>query len=392
MVYLDNAATTKVRPEVVKVIHESLMNDYGNPSSTYRIGKTVKHSMIQARKQLAELLKVSESEIYFTSGATESNNWAIRSQAMKSREMGEGNHIVTTAIEHPSVSNVTKYLETQGFDVTYIQPNEKGEITVQQFLDVTTDQTIGWIAMAVNNEVGSILPIYELGEQAYEHELWFHVDSVQAIGPIAYDYSKLKCTTFVGSAHKFNGPKGIGFLVYRSYQEHNHLEPFMQGGGQENKMRSGTENVPYILGMVKALELTLAEQESTYSKFKDLRRYLLDSLNLHNIQFEINGDEKNRVPYINNLWFNGNIASQMLIKMDLDDVYISAGSACSAGSLTESAILKAYYPEQTERWSQSLRISFGYETTKEDIDQFIQSLKKISEGKIDLWHSNKLQN
>ncbi|TLQ41067.1 cysteine desulfurase [Ruoffia tabacinasalis] len=392
MVYLDNAATTAVRPEVLEVIHDSLLNDYGNPSSTYRLGKKVKHSMIQARKQLAELLNVDESEVYFTSGATEANNWAIRSQAEKSKELGQGNHIVTTAIEHPSVTNVTKYLETQGFEVTYIQPNERGEITVQQFIDVTTDQTIGWIAMAVNNEVGSILPIFELGEEANERNLWFHVDSVQAVGPMAYDYSHLKCTTFVGSAHKFNGPKGIGFLIYRSFQEHNHLGPLLYGGGQENKMRSGTENVPYILGMVKALELTFAEQEETYSKYEKLHLYLIETLNERDIEFEINGDMNNRVPYINNLWFNGNIASQMLIKMDLDDVYISAGSACSAGSLTESDILKAYYPDQPERWSQSLRISFGYQTTREDIDQFIQSLKKISEGKIDLWLSKKLQN
>lgn len=389
MVYLDNAATTPVHPAVVQVIQDALMNDYGNPSSTYRIGKSVKHALIQARKQLAELLNVSETDVYFTSGATEANNWAIIAQANKSREFGEGHHIVTTAIEHPSVANVTKYLETQGFDVTYIQPNEEGEITVQQFLEATTDNTIGWIAMAVNNEVGSILPVQELGEVAYEQKLWFHVDTVQAIGHLELDYQALKCTSFVGSAHKFNGPKGIGFLVYRTYQEHNHLEPLLHGGGQEGKMRSGTENVPYILGMVKALELAKTDIASNFEKFEELQTYLLTSLESIGISYEINGDKNNRVPYINNLWFNGNIASQMLIKMDLDGVYISAGSACSAGSLTESEILKAYYPNQPERWSQSLRISFGYQTTKADIDQFIHTLEKITKGKIDLWHSNK---
>lgn len=392
MVYLDNAATTPIRPEVVEVITDALKSEYGNPSSTYRIGKSVKYTLIKARKRLAELLHVDENDVYFTSGATESNNWAIRSQAKISRHLGEGNHIVTTAIEHPSVSNVTKYLETQGFEVTYIQPNNNGEITVQQFIDATTDQTIGWIAMAVNNEVGSILPIFELGELAYEQNIWFHVDTVQAIGHLDYDFSKLKCTSFVGTAHKFNGPKSIGFLVYRSYQKVNHLESFIKGGGQENTMRSGTENTPYILGMVKALELTLEDYDSTEENFKELQTYLYESLDNAGIDYKINGDVANRVPYINNLWFNGNIASQMLIKMDLDDVYISAGSACSAGSLTESPILKAYYPDQPQRWSQSLRISFGYQTTKDDIDQFIQTLKKISEGKIDLWHSNKQQN
>lgn len=389
MVYLDNAATTPLRSEVLEVIQESLLEDFGNPSSTYRIGKSAKHKLIKARKQLAQLLNVDEKEIYFTSGATESNNWAIRSQAIKSRDLGEGNHIVTTAIEHPSVTNVTKYLETQGFDVTYIQPNEEGGITVQQFLDATTDSTIGWIAMLVNNEVGSILPVFELGEKASELGLWFHVDSVQAMGHLNIDYSQLKATTFVGTAHKFNGPKGVGFLVFRSLQDHNHLEPFIIGGGQENNMRSGTENLPYILGMVKALELASSESAVSTEHFKVLQQYLFELLDKHQIDYKINGDSNNRVPYINNLWFNGNIASQMLIKMDLDGVYISAGSACSAGSLTDSPILKAYYPSTPSRWNQSLRISFGYQTTKEDIDQFIQSIKKISEGKIDLWHSKK---
>lgn len=387
MVYLDNAATTPIRPEVIDVITNSLKEDYGNPSSTYRIGKTAKYHLIKARQQLATLLNVDENEVYFTSGATESNNWAIRSQAQMSRQLGEGNHLVATAIEHPSVTNVTEYLETQGFNVTYIQPNEEGEITVQQFIDATTESTIGWIAMQVNNEVGSILPVFELGEKAAELGIWFHVDAVQAIGHLDNDYSQLKATTISATAHKFNGPKGIGFMIYRSRQEHNHLSPFIIGGGQENKMRSGTENLPYILGMVKALELAKQDHLPNIDHYKKLQDYLLTELDKHQIDYQINGDLHNRVPYINNLWFNGNIASQMLINLDLDGVYISAGSACSAGSLTQSPILKAYYPSNPSRWEQSLRISFGYRTSFEEIDQFIQSMKKISEGKIDIWHS-----
>lgn len=392
MVYLDNAATTPIRPEVIEVISASLQEDFGNPSSTYRIGKTAKYKLIKARQQLAALLNVEENEVYFTSGATESNNWAIRSQAQMSRQLGEGNHLVTTAIEHPSVTNVTEYLETQGFDVTYIQPNEEGEITVQQFIDATTDSTVGWIAMQVNNEVGSILPVFELGDKAAELGLWFHVDAVQAIGHLDNDYSQLKATTISATAHKFNGPKGIGFMIYRSRQERNHLSPFIIGGGQENKMRSGTENLPYILGMVTSLELARQEQKKNLDHFKQLQDYLFTELDNHHIDYQINGDRHNRVPYINNLWFNGNIASQMLINLDLDGVYISAGSACSAGSLTQSPILKAYYPSIPSRWDQSLRISFGYQTSFEEIDQFIQSIKKISEGKIDIWHSKIQQN
>lgn len=389
MIYLDNAATTPLREEVVEVIHQALLNDFGNPSSIYKKGKSAKHAMILAKKSIADSLNIDETSLYITSGATEANNWAIRSQAKVARELTGKNHIVTTAIEHPSVAKVTEYLESEGFQITYINPSENGEFLVQDYLEATREDTMGWIAMAVNNEVGSILPVFELGDLAREKNLWFHVDTVQAIGHLNWDFSKLSCTSFVGSAHKFNGPKGVGFMVYRPFDKQMRLLPLLYGGGQENERRSGTENVPYILGMAKALEIAIEEQDEVYRKHSQLTSYLLEELKKHQIDYEINGDRENKVPYINSLWIKGQDASQLLIKFDLADVYLSAGSACSAGSLTESAILKAYHPNDIQRWQESIRLSFGMDSTINDIDFFINKLKNIIKGEINLWHSQK---
>lgn len=389
MIYLDNAATSPLREEVIAVIHQALLHEYGNPSSIHRIGKSAKHAMILAKRSIAQSLKIDETTLYITSGATEANNWAIRSQAKVAREKSGKNHIVTTAIEHPSVAKVTKYLESEGYAITYIEPNQEGQIEASDFLRATRDDTMGWIAMAVNNEVGSILPVYELGEIARERNIWFHVDAVQAIGHLDWDFSKLSCTSFVGSAHKFNGPKGIGFMVYRPFDTSMKLLPLLYGGGQENEKRSGTENLPYILGMAKALELALEEIVEDLDRYSQLTSYLLEELTKHQIDYRLNGDPKNRVPYINNIWIKGQDSSQLLIKFDLLDIYLSAGSACSAGSLTESAVLKAYHPDESERWQESLRLSFGIDSSKENIDFFIDNLINIIKGEVSLWHLQK---
>lgn len=381
MIYLDYAATTPVREEVVQTIQEALINSFGNPSSSYRIGKSSKHLLTMARAELARLLGVQESEIYFTSGATESNNWALKAQAEQARQLGKGQHIVSSAIEHPSVMEVLKDLAQNGFEVTYIQPDADGMIQPEAYLAATTDKTIGWVAMAVNNEVGSLLPIKQLGELAQAKDLWFHVDAVQAIGHLGWNFSEIPCTSFVGTGHKFYAPKGIGFLVYRPWSQGMGLSPLIHGGGQEAAKRSGTENLPYILGMVKGLALLAEESAASLEKYTALQAYLYSELTANGIDYEINGHPDTRVPYINNIWLKGSLASQVLIVMDLADIYISAGSACSAGSLTDSNVLKAYYPEQADRWRQSLRISFGRETTTTEIDIFIKKIKRFVERK-----------
>lgn len=381
MIYLDYAATTPVREEVVQTIQEALINSFGNPSSTYRIGKASKHQLTMARNELARLLGVHESEVFFTSGATESNNWAILSQAEQAMKLGKGNHIVSSAIEHPSVMQVLEDLATKGFDITFVQPTTEGEIKPEDFLAATTAQTIGWVAMAVNNEVGSLLPIQSLGELAKAKDIWFHVDAVQAIGHLGWDFSDILCTSFVGTGHKFYAPKGIGFLVYRPWSKKMRLNALIHGGGQEADKRSGTENLPYILGMVKGLTLLAEEASVNLTKYQALQDYFYVELSANRIDYEINGPHEKRVPYINNVWLKNCLASQLLIMMDLAGIYISAGSACSAGSLTDSKVLQAYYPEQIDRWKQSLRVSFGKETTKADIDTFIKHIKQFVERK-----------
>ncbi|EFR31219.1 cysteine desulfurase family protein [Eremococcus coleocola] len=377
MVYLDYAATSPVRPEVVTKIQQVLQENYGNPSSTYRLGKNAKMELMQARQDFANILGVDSHSLYFTSGATESNNWALRSQAHQARKLGLGNHIVASAIEHPSVKNVLKHLESQGFEVSYINPDASGQFKLTDFQAASKANTIGWTAMAVNNEVGAILPIRELGQAAKELGYWFHVDTVQAIGHLDWSFADLPCTSFVGSGHKFQAPKGIGFLVYQPFQKEMVLEPLLYGGGQEASKRSGTENIPYIAGMSHALTLMQADLDQVLKQHQDLSRYLFDQMDQTGIDYESNGDSDHQAAHIHNLWLKGIPASQVLIQMDLAGIYLSAGSACSAGSIQPSAVLQAYYPGQEDRWQESIRISFGRETSRADIDQFIKVLSEL---------------
>lgn len=381
MIYLDFAATNPVRPQVAQLIYDNLADHFGNASSIYRIGKSNKVKLIQARNEMAKMLQIEPSQLFFTSGATEANNWAIFHQAHQSRQLGLGNHIVSTSIEHPSVMEVLSQLESEGFEVTYLNPNIEATYTVDMFQAASHNQTIGWVSMAVNNEVGSVLPIKELGQIAQSLGLWYHVDSVQAIGHIPMSEIAPYCTSFVGSAHKFGGPKGIGFLAYQVWNSELTLKPYIFGGGQESHLRSGTENLAYILGMTEALKLTLAEFDEQYQRAVEFRKLLVKTLEAHQISFTFNGDPDHFVPHIINVWFHQADASQLLIKLDLADIFVSAGSACSAGTVTDSKILKAYYPQDSERWHQSLRISTGYTTQIQDIEILSKQLIKLLEGK-----------
>ncbi|MGO4937259.1 cysteine desulfurase family protein [Fundicoccus sp. Sow4_H7] len=378
MIYLDHAATTPIHPEVVETITEALVSDYGNPSSIYRIGKQAKRKINTAREKMAELLAVNSNHLYFTSGATEANNWALVHQARLAKKLGKGNHIVATAIEHPSVRESLLSLESEGFEISWIHPDDNHQITVEAFDVATTPQTIGWVAMAVNNEVGSILPVKELGQRAKVNNLWFHVDGVQAMNGTVKEIIPY-VTSFSASAHKFNGPKGIGFLIYQPWDTEMMLEALIHGGSQEFSKRAGTENTPYILGMAKALELILNESFDEEGHFNHLFQYLIEQLDINNIEYKLNGDGEHHSKHIVNLWFPGLSSSQFLIQMDLAEIYISAGSACSAGSLEDSLILKAYYPKEAQRWQESIRISFGRQTQIEEIDYLIKQIKLMNE-------------
>lgn len=381
MIYLDYAATNPIRPEVVQLISQSLVLDFGNPSSIYQIGKKNKIKLLEARQKMATLLGVKAQDLYFTSGATEANNWALLVQAKVSKSQAKGNHIVATAIEHPSVSEVLAHLEDHGFQVTYIYPDQEGEFSGQAFLDASHDQTIGWVAMAANNETGHLLDIEDIGKLAQANGYWFHVDAVQLVGHGPLESVARYATSCVGSAHKFGGPKGIGFLVYQAQSNEDYLKPLLYGGGQESNKRSGTENLPYILGMTKALELSYQEISNQTALLQSFRNQIIESLNQAKIDFEVNGHPNRNLPHILNIWLKNRKASQILIKLDLKDICISAGSACSAGSVTASPVLKAFYPNQPQRWEESIRISMGYQTSQTDVNVFIENLIEILERK-----------
>lgn len=374
MIYLDNAATTPVREEVVEVIADTLKNNFGNPSSTYLIGKQSKRLIENARESIGKQLGVLAKSIYFTSGATEANNWAIQSQAMKAKELGKGHHIVMSAVEHPSVMEMANQLTTQGFDISFVFPNEEHVVTVDAFIQLTTEHTTGWIAMAVNNETGALLPIAALAKEAKRRALWCHVDAVQAVGYLT-ERILHDATSISLAGHKINAPKGIGVLIYQPHDLKMTLNPLIVGGGQERQRRSGTENIAYIKGFEKALTLYIEELNQNMHHYLELEHYLITQLNEIGIEYELNANPKYKVPYITNIWLKNQLASRVLIQMDLNHIYISAGSACSAGSVSESKILKAFYPTTPNRWRESIRISFGYQTTKEDIAQFVSRLK-----------------
>lgn len=380
LIYLDYAATTPVRSEVVHTITSALQQTYGNPSSLYRIGKEANRQLEKARQQVAQSLGVKAGNIFFTSGATESNNWAIRSQAMQSALQFGKRHLVCSAIEHPSVLEICRTLEQEGYSVTYVTPNEVGDITIEAYEEATTANTSGWIMMAVNNEVGSRLPVEALSQRAKERGLWCHVDAVQAVGKVAISYEHV--TSWALSGHKLYAPKGIGVLVYQGELP---LQPFIVGGGQEKGKRSGTQNVPYILGMATAIQSMVDTQSSYTHHCQQLSDYLYAQLDVLGIRYQRNGGQ-NVQPHIHSLWFDGTLASQLLIQMDLANIAISAGSACSAGSVVDSHVLQAYYPHTPQRWRESVRVSFGIDTTLSHIDAFMTQLKQLQERKDTLWH------
>ncbi len=370
MIYLDYAATTPVRREVAETIQELLTTEFGNPSGIYAVGRQAKAVIRRARRTMAETLGVRADELYVTSGATEGDNWAIRSQAVAARRAGRGNHIVATAVEHPAVAETLAYLETCGFRVTYLSPRADGSYRAEDFMAAGTEDTVGWVAMAVNNETGSLLPVAELGAAAREQGVWFHVDAVQAVGNLAWDFARIPCTSFVGSAHKFYGPKGIGFMVYRPWNDalpQLPLLPLLHGGGQERGLRSGTENVAYLAGMAQALQLAYADAETAMARYTAQAERLLARLRADGVRAVRNGGGT-CVPYIISLWLPGTAAVQAVIRADLAGVAISAGSACSAGSVAPSRVIAAYYPQDPARGTESIRLSLGRDTTDADID------------------------
>lgn len=370
-VYADYAATTPVKPIVTEKITEILSEHYGNPSSIHSIGRDGRKYLDQARRDIASVLGSQPNEIIFTSGATEANNTAIKGVARKKENQGK--HIITSSIEHHSVLHVFEELEREGFEVTYLDVHPNGVVDLEHLKEsIRLDTTLISI-MLVNNEVGTVQPLYEIGEIIEQQEITFHVDAVQAIGHMPIDFNEMPMDMLSITAHKFGGPKGIGALLVKKDIQFN---TFIQGGEQELKRRAGTENVPYICGMATALIEVNENMDYHNVHLMNLKQNLIVGLQQSAIPFELNGSMTDTTGHITNLYFPFIEVETMLTLLDMSNIYVSSGSACTAGSTLPSHVLQAMFGEE-ERTKKSIRFSFGLETTEEEINYIVSAIMKI---------------
>ncbi|WP_130860070.1 cysteine desulfurase family protein [Gracilibacillus phocaeensis] len=361
-IYLDHAATTPVHPEVIEVMMQVYQENFGNPSSIHSFGRKARQILDRARATAAESIGADERSITFTSGGTEANNMAIMGAALANQ--AKGKHIVTTQIEHHAVLHTVNHLEKQGFDVTYLEVNEQGHIHVEQVMDALREDTILVSIMMVNNEIGTIQPIAEIGRLLHERDVLFHTDAVQAYGLLPIDIQALRVDLLTVSSHKINGPKGLGFLY--ADKELN-LQPLQFGGEQERKRRAGTENVAGIAGFAKAIELVQESQAVRYDIYQQFAELFLQTLRAKEVDFVVNGDRRASVPTIINVSFPGTNVETLLMNFDLNGVAASSGSACTAGSIEPSHVLSAMFLDEEERTMNSVRFSFGLANDEESI-------------------------
>lgn len=373
MIYLDNAATTKTAPEVVEAMIPYFSEHYGNPSSVYEFAGTSKTAVTKARDAIAQALSTTGENIYFTAGGSEADNWALKATAEAYKD--KGNHIITTKIEHHAILHTCQYLEKQGFEITYLDVDANGIVSVEQLEKEIRPTTILISIMFANNEIGTLQPIKEIGMIAKEHNILFHTDAVQAFGQIPISVDEYQIDMLSASGHKLNGPKGIGFLYIRKGVK---IRAFIHGGAQERKRRAGTENVPGIVGMGVAVERAVQTLTERTEKEKELRDYLIERV-LQEIPYTIlNGDAKKRLPNNANFSFRFIEGESLLIMLDMEGICASSGSACTSGSLDPSHVLLAIgLPHEIAHGS--LRLTLGEDTTREDLDLTIEALKRIVE-------------
>ena len=372
-VYFDNSATTRVLDSVRDVVVKVMTEDYGNPSAKHRKGMEAEQYVRQAASRIAKTLKVKDKEILFTSGGTESNNMALIGTAMANQRAGK--HIISTRIEHASVYNPLAFLEQQGFEVTYLNVDENGVVRLEELKAAIRPTTILISVMYANNEIGTIQPIREIGEIAHEHGILFHTDAVQAFGQLPIQVDDCRIDMLSASGHKLNGPKGIGFLYIRKGVK---IRSFIHGGAQERKRRAGTENVPGIVGLGKAVERAVGTMEERTETERRLRDYLIDRV-LKEIPYaRLNGHRSQRLPNNANFSFQFIEGESLLIMLDMEGICGSSGSACTSGSLDPSHVLLAIgLPHEIAHGS--LRLTLNEEITKEDLDYVVDTLKRIVE-------------
>lgn len=369
--YFDHAATTPVSENVLKAMLPYFTCEYGNASSLYTIGRQSKKAVEEARKKVAKAIGAKQHEIYFTSCGSESDNLAIKGVAYSHK--GKGNHIITSKIEHPAVLNTCETLQRQGFEVTYLDVDEKGFINMEQLMNSIKPTTILISIMFANNEIGTIEPIEMIGNIAKQKGILFHTDSVQAVGNVKIDVNRMNIDLLSMSAHKFYGPKGIGALYVREGVE---FERIQDGGHQERNKRAGTENVAEIVGLGEAIEEIYQNYEEYNQKLIGLRDYYISEIQRKIPNTKLNGDKTERLPGNANISFPKINAQELLLGLDERGICASAGSACSSGESSPSHVLTAIglKPEVAEG---TLRVTFGKDNTKEDVDYLVNNLEEV---------------
>jgi cysteine desulfurase len=371
-IYLDHAATTPVHPEVLSTMVKVMEAEYGNPSSIHHFGREARKILDDTRHALAVSIGTKANNIIFTSGGTEADNLAIIGYAENNR--AKGNHIITSQIEHHAVLHSCEELEKRGFEVTYLPVDENGRVSENSVSQALREDTILVTIMQGNNEVGTIQPIKEIGALLSGHQAVLHTDAVQAYGIEKLDVEELQVDLLSVSAHKINGPKGMGFLYIRDGIK---LARQLFGGEQERKRRAGTENVAAIAGFRKAVELSSKEIDSKRTAYNEFRNIFINKLETSGISFHQNGLLENSLPHILNLSFPGTNVEAMLVNLDLAGVAASSGSACTAGSIDPSHVLVAMFGKESDRLTNSIRFSFGLNNTREQVEKAAEETAKI---------------
>lgn len=370
-VYLDHAATTYVKPEVFETMKPYFSEHFGNASSIYSLGRDSKKAVEESREKVAKAIGAEPKEVYFTGSGSEADNWALKGIAAAYKK--KGNHIITSAIEHPAIMSSCKYLEGEGFEVTYVPVDSDGLVSPEQIRNAIKENTILISIMFANNEIGTIQPIKEIGAIAKEKGVLFHTDAVQAVGNINIDVKDLNVDLLSLSSHKFYGPKGIGALYIKKGVK---IASFIHGGQQERGKRASTENVPGIIGLGRAIELATENLDEYNKKLIELREKTIEGLFAKVPYIRLNGHRHNRLPGNVNISFEFIEGESLLLMLDMKGVYGSSGSACSSGSLDPSHVLLAIgLPHEIAHGS--LRLSFGDENTQEDVDYILEVIPQI---------------
>jgi cysteine desulfurase len=371
-IYVDHAATSPMHPKVIDAMIHEMNETFGNPSSIHFFGRQARQKIDESRRICAESIGAKVNEIIFTSGGTESDNLALRGVAFSNKEKGK--HIITTMIEHHAILNTCKVLEKEGFEVTYLPVDESGRISIEDVKKALRDDTILVSIMMVNNEVGTVQPIKEIGDLLKDHQAYFHTDAVQAYGLLPINVYEMGIDLMSVSSHKINGPKGVGFLFAK---ESVVFSPQVFGGEQERKRRAGTENVPGIVGFATAIQIIQQEREERSKSYLAFRTLLMDELRNEQIEFEMNGNSTNLSPHVINLSFKGISIESFLVNLDISGIAASSGSACTAGSIDPSHVLVAMFGKGSEKLRSSVRFSFGLGNTEEQIKELTKRIAAI---------------